>query len=123
MCTVCNNFQLVLVSRLSSMAVKGYKKPLTQEDMWELNESDSTAHINQRFQHFMQSELAAARERFQHRLKKKRAKNINKAQTVASQNDLSNGLGKGVSQDVLMMVSKQTKTLTYIEYIFLYCTF
>lgn len=91
------------------MAVKGYKQPLTQEDMWELNESDSTAHINQRFQHFMESELAAARVRFQQQVKTKTAKNINKVRTEASTNDLSNGLGKGVSQNMLMMVSVQTK--------------
>lgn len=90
---------------LSSMAMKGYKKPLTQEDMWDLNESDSTAHINQRFQHFMEVELAEARIRFQHQSKRKKAKDINKVQTEASQNDLSNGLAKGVSQDMLMMVS------------------
>uniref|UniRef100_A0A7N6AV46 Copper homeostasis protein cutC homolog n=1 Tax=Anabas testudineus TaxID=64144 RepID=A0A7N6AV46_ANATE len=93
----------------NSMAVKGYKQPLTQEDMWELNESDSTAHINQRFQHFMESELAAARVRFQQQVKTKTAKNINKVRTEASTNDLSNGLGKGVSQNMLMMEEKGTK--------------
>ncbi|XP_028983418.1 canalicular multispecific organic anion transporter 1 [Betta splendens] len=87
----------------NSMAVKGYKKPLTQDDMWELNESDSTAHINRRFQHFMQLELDAARVHFQQRQRRKKPTKINKAQTAASPNDLSNDLGKGVSQDVLMM--------------------
>ncbi|KAF3708249.1 Canalicular multispecific organic anion transporter 1 [Channa argus] len=84
-----------------SMVVKGYKQPLTQEDMWELNEKDSTAYINQRFQNFMQAELGAARVRFQQKLIRK--KNANKVLAAASQNDLSNGLGKGVSHDVLMM--------------------
>lgn len=112
--------QLPISPCLSSMAVKGYKQPLTQEDMWELNESDSTAHINQRFQHFMDSELAAARIRFQHHLKRTKAKDINKVQTEASQNDLSNGLAKGVSQDMLMMVSVQTKNNIYNKNILLY---
>lgn len=87
------------------MVVKGYKQPLTQEDMWELNESDSTSHIAQRFHHFMETELGAARVRFQHQMQKKQARKINKDPVGTSQNDLSNGLGKGVSRDVLMMVS------------------
>uniref|UniRef100_A0A7N8XPQ3 ATP-binding cassette, sub-family C (CFTR/MRP), member 2 n=1 Tax=Mastacembelus armatus TaxID=205130 RepID=A0A7N8XPQ3_9TELE len=62
-------------SGLSSMVVKGYKQPLVQEDMWELNEAESTAYINQRFQYFMQSELDSARVRFQNKLKNKRDKN------------------------------------------------
>ncbi|XP_040905275.1 canalicular multispecific organic anion transporter 1 [Toxotes jaculatrix] len=93
----------------NSMVVKGYKQPLVQEDMWELNEADSTAYINERFQHFMQSELGTARVRFQAKLKKKRDKNRDKAQEVAYQNGLSNGLGKGISQDVLMMEEKGKK--------------
>ncbi|KAK2824276.1 hypothetical protein Q5P01_021451 [Channa striata] len=91
-----------------SMVVKGYKQPLTQEDMWELNESDSTAYINQRFQDQMAAELSAARVRFQQEMKSTRKKNANKGLAAASQNDLSNGLGKGVSHDVLMMEEKGT---------------
>uniref|UniRef100_UPI0037E8D390 ATP-binding cassette sub-family C member 2 n=1 Tax=Semicossyphus pulcher TaxID=241346 RepID=UPI0037E8D390 len=83
----------------NSMVVKGYKRPLVQDDMWELSEKDSTAHLNQRFQHFMQLELSAARVRYQHKSQKKRDKNRDKAQEETFQN----GLGKGVSQDVLMM--------------------
>ncbi|XP_023265173.1 canalicular multispecific organic anion transporter 1 [Seriola lalandi dorsalis] len=93
----------------NSMVIKGYKRPLVQEDMWELNETDSTAYINQRFQNFMQPELAAARVRFQTQMKKKWDKNRDKAQDVAFQNGLSNGLGKGISQDVLMMEEKGKK--------------
>lgn len=99
------------------MAVKGYKQPLTQEDMWELNELDSTTKITQHFQHFMDSELAAARIRFQHQqTKKKNPKNTSKVQTEASQNDLSNGLVKGISQDMLMMVSVPRITFQNICY-------
>lgn len=86
------------------MVLKGYKQPLVQEDMWELSEADGTAYINQRFQHFMESDLGAARVRFQNRLKKKCVERGDKAQEEPFQNGLSNGLGKGVSQDVLMMV-------------------
>ncbi|XP_041645026.1 canalicular multispecific organic anion transporter 1 [Cheilinus undulatus] len=86
----------------NSMVVKGYKRPLVQEDMWELSEKDSTAYLSERFQHFMKSELGAARVRYQHKLKKKPANNKYKAQ----EENFQNGLGKGVSQDVLMMEVK-----------------
>uniref|UniRef100_A0A3Q1CPI7 ATP-binding cassette, sub-family C (CFTR/MRP), member 2 n=1 Tax=Amphiprion ocellaris TaxID=80972 RepID=A0A3Q1CPI7_AMPOC len=92
---------------LNSMTVKGYKKPLVQEDMWELNREDSTPYIHQHFQHFMKSELSKARIRFQHKLKKKGVEGRDKAQDEAIQNGLSNGLGKGVSHDVLIMVRKE----------------
>ncbi|KAM9344970.1 ATP-binding cassette sub-family C member 2 [Symphorus nematophorus] len=89
----------------NSMVVKGYKQPLVQEDMWELNKLDSTAYINERFQHYMQLELATARVHYQDELKKKRDENRNKTQDE----DFQNGLGKGVSQDVLMMEEKGKK--------------
>ncbi|KAM4729257.1 ATP-binding cassette sub-family C member 2 [Anableps anableps] len=88
---------------MNSMVVKGYKKPLVQEDLWELNEVDSTAYISQRFNHHMQYELGKARIRFQKMLKNKLIKSQGKSLEEASQ---SNDLGKGVSQDVLMMEEK-----------------
>ncbi|XP_068597286.1 ATP-binding cassette sub-family C member 2 [Brachionichthys hirsutus] len=93
----------------NGMVFKGYKQPLVQEDMWDLEEKDGTTYINQRFQHFMQSELAEARVRYQDRLKKNQDEDRSKVQEEACQNDLSNVLGKGVSQDVLMMEEKGTK--------------
>lgn len=98
------------------MVLKGYKRPLVQEDMWELSETDSTADINQRFQYFMQSELGAARVRFKNKLKKKQDKNRDKAHQEAFPNGPSNGLGKGISQDVLMMVRE--KHLCRLQYIY-----
>uniref|UniRef100_A0AAQ4Q2F0 ATP-binding cassette, sub-family C (CFTR/MRP), member 2 n=1 Tax=Gasterosteus aculeatus aculeatus TaxID=481459 RepID=A0AAQ4Q2F0_GASAC len=93
----------------SSMVVKGYKRPLVQEDMWELSDAESTAVINQRFQYFMESELRAARVRFQNRLKKQRETSKEKSPEEAFQNGLSNNLGKGISHDVLMMEEKGKK--------------
>ncbi|XP_035982687.1 canalicular multispecific organic anion transporter 1 [Fundulus heteroclitus] len=90
----------------NSMVVKGHKTPLVQEDLWELNETDSTAYISQRFNQHMRYELGLARIRFQKKLKNKLLKNPSKAVEEASQ---SNGLGKGVSQDVLMMEEKGKK--------------
>ncbi|MEQ2208180.1 hypothetical protein XENOCAPTIV_028948, partial [Xenoophorus captivus] len=96
----------VFLSRITfhwfnSMAVKGYKKPLVQEDMWELNEAESTGYISQHFDHHMQYELGQAWIRYQKKLKDKLIKSQGKGVEEASP---SNGLGKGVSQDVLMMV-------------------
>ncbi|XP_017164453.1 canalicular multispecific organic anion transporter 1-like isoform X1 [Poecilia reticulata] len=90
----------------NGMMVKGYKTPLVQEDMWELNEVDSASYISQRFNHHMQFELGKAWIRFQKELKDKLIKNRGKSLEAPSH---SNGLGKGVSQDVLMMEEKGKK--------------
>uniref|UniRef100_A0A8C8DUL0 Canalicular multispecific organic anion transporter 1 n=1 Tax=Oryzias sinensis TaxID=183150 RepID=A0A8C8DUL0_9TELE len=55
---------------ISDMVVTGYKRPLVQEDMWDLNEKDGTSYLSQRFQHHMDFELAAARVRYLNKLKK-----------------------------------------------------
>ncbi|XP_061693084.1 canalicular multispecific organic anion transporter 1 isoform X2 [Syngnathoides biaculeatus] len=90
----------------NSMAIKGYRQPLVQEDMWALKEEESTGYINSHFQHFMQTEFAAARRRYQKRL----AKNQNRTtHNEAFSNGLSTGLGKGISQDVLMMEDRGKK--------------
>lgn len=73
------------------MVFKGYRKPLVQEDMWDLNEKDSTHVICEKFEEIMAKELKKARSALQ----KKRSKR--------KTND-ENGLAKGVSQDVLVMV-------------------
>ncbi|KAM4606989.1 ATP-binding cassette sub-family C member 2 isoform 2-T2 [Polymixia lowei] len=94
---------------LNSLVVNGFKRPLVQEDLWDLNETDSTSYISQSFQSIMQSELSAARVRFQNKLKKRGTKLRKDVQEEAVQNNLSNGLGKGVSQDVLMMEERGKK--------------
>uniref|UniRef100_A0A673BAH3 ATP-binding cassette, sub-family C (CFTR/MRP), member 2 n=1 Tax=Sphaeramia orbicularis TaxID=375764 RepID=A0A673BAH3_9TELE len=71
--------------------------------------SFTLSYLNNNFQFFMQSELAAARVHLQNWLKKKEDRDRQKAQEEALQNGLSNGLGKGVSQDVLMMVDEKKK--------------
>uniref|UniRef100_A0A672I8F6 ATP-binding cassette, sub-family C (CFTR/MRP), member 2 n=1 Tax=Salarias fasciatus TaxID=181472 RepID=A0A672I8F6_SALFA len=75
---------------ISSLVVKGYKRPLVQEDMWDLKDIDTTDHISQVFSSNMKTELDAARKEDFH-------------------DGMSNGLGKGVSQDVLMMEEKGKK--------------
>uniref|UniRef100_A0A3P9K0Y3 ATP-binding cassette, sub-family C (CFTR/MRP), member 2 n=1 Tax=Oryzias latipes TaxID=8090 RepID=A0A3P9K0Y3_ORYLA len=94
----------------NSMVVTGYKRPLVQDDMWDLNEKDGTSYLSQRFQHHMDFELAAARVRYQNKLKKHLVINKGRSQAEASENGISNGLGKGVSRDALMMEDKGKST-------------
>lgn len=82
------------------MAFKGFRQPLVQEDMWDLNEKDCTSYLSERFQHNAETELDKARVRYQ--LQKSKMKE--KAQEEDYRNGASSGLGKGISQDVLMMV-------------------
>lgn len=81
------------------MVVRGHRKPLVQEDMWDLNEQESTSYINRHFQHFMSQELQKARVRYEKKLRTKQRDGQDPEEVHA------NGMGKGISQDVLMMVS------------------
>lgn len=107
------------------MVIKGYKQPLVQEDMWNLNEEDSTAYINEHFQQIMQSKLAMARVRYHEELKKNLAKRKEKAQDEAYANESASRMGKGISQDVLMMVKNiiiaYSKTIHYNTYFVCLC--
>uniref|UniRef100_A0AAY4E5D3 Uncharacterized protein n=1 Tax=Denticeps clupeoides TaxID=299321 RepID=A0AAY4E5D3_9TELE len=58
----------------NSMVFHGYKRPLVQDDMWELNEEDSTRHICQKFESIMNTELGKARRRLQMKQSRKKAK-------------------------------------------------
>uniref|UniRef100_A0A672LSW8 Canalicular multispecific organic anion transporter 1-like n=1 Tax=Sinocyclocheilus grahami TaxID=75366 RepID=A0A672LSW8_SINGR len=82
----------------NSMVIKGYKRPLVQEDMWDLNEKDSSQAICQRFEDIMAIELKKARSSLQKKGNKPKTKDGHQ-----------NGLAKGVSQDVLVMKEKKKK--------------
>ncbi|CAL9687902.1 unnamed protein product [Knipowitschia caucasica] len=84
----------------NSMVITGYKRPLVQEDMWDLNEADSTSYIHKEFQSIMTLELAAAQIVHNQKRQKKKAEGRDRDKTFP--NGLSNGLGKSVSQDILM---------------------
>ncbi|KAL2082928.1 hypothetical protein ACEWY4_020701 [Coilia grayii] len=79
----------------NSMVFKGYKTPLVQEDLWDLNKKDATRHISDMFESVMMDELGKARQRFQKQLRKRKAKQ--------KDDPHQNGLARGVSQDVLVM--------------------
>uniref|UniRef100_A0A673LTC3 Canalicular multispecific organic anion transporter 1-like n=1 Tax=Sinocyclocheilus rhinocerous TaxID=307959 RepID=A0A673LTC3_9TELE len=82
----------------NSMVIKGYKRPLVQEDMWDLNEKDSSQAICQGFEDIMAIELKKARSSLQKKRNKPKTKDGHQ-----------NGLAKGVSQDVLVMKEKKKK--------------
>uniref|UniRef100_A0AAR2KRQ3 ATP-binding cassette, sub-family C (CFTR/MRP), member 2 n=1 Tax=Pygocentrus nattereri TaxID=42514 RepID=A0AAR2KRQ3_PYGNA len=84
------------------MIFKGYKRPLVLEDMWELNEMDSTGYISQRFEEMMSQELRKARIRLQ---KKQDRKKKSRSKPYSDHN----GLVKGISQDMLIMSEKRSK--------------
>uniref|UniRef100_A0A8C8HMP8 ATP-binding cassette, sub-family C (CFTR/MRP), member 2 n=1 Tax=Oncorhynchus tshawytscha TaxID=74940 RepID=A0A8C8HMP8_ONCTS len=93
----------------NSMVLNGFKRPLVQKDLWELSEAESTLQISQRFQQNMQTELKAARTRLQTKMRKRGEEKASKGQGEGLQNGHQNRLGKGVSQDVLMMEEKGDK--------------
>ncbi|XP_066507559.1 canalicular multispecific organic anion transporter 1 [Hoplias malabaricus] len=76
------------------MVVNGYRRPLVQEDLWELNETNTTSHINREFEEVMNRELRNARIRL-----KQKKKKTSDSKSGSDQN----GLAKGISQDVLVM--------------------
>uniref|UniRef100_A0A672I9F9 ABC-type glutathione-S-conjugate transporter n=1 Tax=Salarias fasciatus TaxID=181472 RepID=A0A672I9F9_SALFA len=93
------------LSRITfNWTITGYKRPLVQEDMWDLKDIDTTDHISQVFSSNMKTELDAARVRYQKKLQKCASSKRDNAREGEFHNEMSNGLGKGVSQDVLMMV-------------------
>uniref|UniRef100_A0A673HV30 ATP-binding cassette, sub-family C (CFTR/MRP), member 2 n=1 Tax=Sinocyclocheilus rhinocerous TaxID=307959 RepID=A0A673HV30_9TELE len=88
----------ITFSWFNSMLIKGFKRPLVQEDMWDLNEKDSTQTICREFEDIMAKELKKAHSSLQKKQNKRKTKN-----------DHQSGLAKGVSQDVLVMKEKKKK--------------
>lgn len=72
-----------------SIILKGYKQPLTLEDVWDVNEEIKTKMLVSRFEKVMAEELPKARRAFQRRQQKKSQGN--------SGGNL-NGLNKNLSQ-------------------------
>ncbi|XP_076867754.1 ATP-binding cassette sub-family C member 2 isoform X1 [Brachyhypopomus gauderio] len=79
------------------MVINGYKRPLVQEDMWELNEKDTTNYISQEFEEIMGRELRKACGRLEKRQNEKNKKSRPKPDPD------QNGMTTGISQDVLVM--------------------
>uniref|UniRef100_A0A8B9K063 ABC-type glutathione-S-conjugate transporter n=1 Tax=Astyanax mexicanus TaxID=7994 RepID=A0A8B9K063_ASTMX len=86
------------------MIFTGYRRPLVQEDMWELSEKDSTNFISREFEEMMKQELRKAHSRLQKKKMKMKMKKISRPEHQ------QNGLNKGISQDVLVLVDQSEKS-------------
>ncbi|XP_071985544.1 ATP-binding cassette sub-family C member 2-like [Engystomops pustulosus] len=92
----------VTFSWYDSMVIRGYKRPLVMEDLWELNKEDQTKIIYEKFEKTMKEEVAKARKVLEKRRDKRRQKQKDGAIEM-------NGLSKAQSQDVLVEEDKRKK--------------
>jgi ATP-binding cassette subfamily C (CFTR/MRP) protein 2 len=81
----------------SSTVLKGYKHPLTIEDVWDIEENLKAKSLTSKFKTIMTKDLQKARQALQRRLKK----------SQQSPEGTSHGLTKkqSQSQDVLVLVT------------------
>ncbi|KAG2462234.1 AB1C protein, partial [Polypterus senegalus] len=94
---------------LSSMVIKGYRRPLQMDDLWDLNDYDKTQAVSSKFEKIMNHQLRKAREKHSRQKKNK----------LHSDGSLTNG--RTVSQDVLVMranpqVSRFAKVAKFLIY-------
>uniref|UniRef100_A0A8C5L1D2 ATP-binding cassette, sub-family member 2 n=1 Tax=Jaculus jaculus TaxID=51337 RepID=A0A8C5L1D2_JACJA len=88
----------ITFSWFDRMVVKGYKQPLTLEDIWDVDEEIKTKSVVSRFEAFMARDLQKARQAFQRR----RQKNSQRSSTL-------HGLNKNQSQSQDVLVLEETK--------------
>ncbi|XP_067909266.1 canalicular multispecific organic anion transporter 1 isoform X2 [Heterodontus francisci] len=81
------------------LMVKGYRKPLETEHLWELNEVDKTQNILAEFERCMMQGLKEA----QRKLEGRRKKEIHK------DTEQMNGFSRSASQDILVMEEKSRR--------------
>ncbi|ETE66837.1 Canalicular multispecific organic anion transporter 1, partial [Ophiophagus hannah] len=81
--------------------VKGYRKPLEIDDLWDLRDSEKTQQIFCTFEKNMKAGVRKAQRKLQiwHRKRKQRL----------AATDLTNGLSKAQSQDTLVLEEKEKK--------------
>ncbi|XP_063019479.1 ATP-binding cassette sub-family C member 2 [Melospiza melodia melodia] len=85
----------------TSMVVKGYRKPLEIEDVWELNDKDKTKVLYAAFEKNMKTAMQKARAELEKRKRKKRRQE--------GDPDHGNSMSKAQSQDILVLEEKQPK--------------
>ncbi|KAF2975269.1 hypothetical protein EK904_009142 [Melospiza melodia maxima] len=85
----------------TSMVVKGYRKPLEIEDVWELNDKDKTKVLYTAFEKNMKTAMQKARAELEKRKRKKRRQE--------GDPDHGNSMSKARSQDILVLEEKQPK--------------
>lgn len=82
----------------SSIVLKGFKKPLTLEDIWDIDEETKTKTLVSRFEKYMARELQKARQAFQKRQQKNSQRNPGARLHGLDKN-------QSQSQDVLVLVT------------------
>ncbi|XP_041875019.1 ATP-binding cassette sub-family C member 2 isoform X1 [Corvus kubaryi] len=85
----------------SSMVLKGYRKPLEIEDVWELKDKDKTKALYTAFEKNMKTAMRKAQAELEKRKRKKRRQ--------GSDPDHVNSMSKAQSQDILVLEEKQPK--------------
>ncbi|KFV82781.1 Canalicular multispecific organic anion transporter 1, partial [Struthio camelus australis] len=85
----------------TSMVLKGYRKPLEMEDLWDLKEKDKTKTIFAILEKNMKTLVKKAQAEMEKRKHKKRLREVD--------SDCGNKMSKAQSQDVLVLEEKRTK--------------
>ncbi|KAL8187521.1 UNVERIFIED_CONTAM: Canalicular multispecific organic anion transporter 1 [Gekko kuhli] len=81
--------------------LKGYKKPLEMDDLWDLKDADKTSLVSGTFEKNMQAGIKKARRELEIRHRKRKH--------WSPINDQRNGLSKAQSQDALVLEEKDPK--------------
>ncbi|KAJ6669153.1 hypothetical protein lerEdw1_007962 [Lerista edwardsae] len=85
----------------SRLVLKGYRKPLEMEDLWDLKDADKTQQVFGMFEKNMKAGVRNARRQLEIRHRKRRRR--------LATTDYRNGLSKAQSQDALVLEEKQSK--------------
>uniref|UniRef100_A0A8D0HCQ5 Canalicular multispecific organic anion transporter 1 n=1 Tax=Sphenodon punctatus TaxID=8508 RepID=A0A8D0HCQ5_SPHPU len=88
------------------MVLKGYRKPLEMEDLWELKDKDKTQNIFGMFERNMRPGVRKARRALEKRHCRRRKKNPS---PLPAAGEHMNGLSKAQSQDMLVLEEKHPK--------------
>uniref|UniRef100_A0A4W2E1B2 Multidrug resistance-associated protein 1 n=1 Tax=Bos indicus x Bos taurus TaxID=30522 RepID=A0A4W2E1B2_BOBOX len=98
--TTASFLSSITFSWYDSTVLKGFRKPLTLEDIWDIEDAAKTKALVSRFEKYMAEELQKARRAFQKRQKKKSKRNPGAS---------VNGLDKNQSQSQDVLVLEETK--------------
>ncbi|XP_001372990.1 ATP-binding cassette sub-family C member 2 [Monodelphis domestica] len=99
--TTASFLSTITFSWFDSIIVKGYKKPLTLEDVWDLNEQQKTQVISKTFAKHMAVEIKKARKELQKRCQKRKSREKPEARM--------NGPSTSQSQDNLVLEDVKQK--------------
>ncbi|XP_006880098.1 PREDICTED: canalicular multispecific organic anion transporter 1 [Elephantulus edwardii] len=98
--TTASFLSSITFSWFDRVVLKGYKEPLTLEDVWDVDDSIKTKSLLSKFEANSAGELQKARKAFQKRRQKKSQQNLEATM---------NGLNKNQSQSQDVLVMEETK--------------